>query len=182
MSNTRKRQHRKKYKTQKKLNNKATLQQIKQNIIRSRMRNQMVRNIRMGRVQHGGEKFTSQFIGKAWTPDSLGSNYFAFSNKGVGTGLVPTFNDGQPLGNARYPTQLGPQLSKLQIGGKKSRKNFKKVKGGGIVDEFNSIVDNVKYSFNNFNNTLAGTFSGNYSPTSPNPTDQPISNNMLSLN
>lgn len=178
MSNTRKRQHGKKYKTQKKSNNiaLATLEQIKQN----RRRNKMVRNIRMGRIQRGGGIFTSPFIGKSWTPDSLGSNYFPFSNKGVGTGLVPTFNGGQPLGDARYPTQLGPQLPKLgQIGGKKSRKNFKKVKGGGIIDEFNSVVDNVKYSFNNFNNTLAGTFSGKYSPTSPNPTDQPISKNML---
>ena len=89
----------------------------------------MVRNIRMGRVRQSGGGFMSQsmsqFIGKPWTPDSIGRNYFALSPKGVGTGLVPKFDDGRPLGNARYPTQLGPQLAKLgQAGGRRSRKNI----------------------------------------------------------
>lgn len=161
MSNTRKKYHGKKHKTQKKSRGGprgATMEQIKQN----RMRNKMVRNIRMGRVrQGGGGGFVSQFIGKPWTPDSLGSNYFALSPKGVGTGVVPTFDDGRPLGSARYPTQLGPQLAKLgQAGGRRSRKN---IRGGGIIDD-------ITYSFNNLNAKLAGT----PRPFDPNPHSQPF--------
>lgn len=110
MPNTRKKYHGKKYKTQRKSRatgaTGATMEQIKQN----RRRNKMVRNIRMGRVRQSGG-------------GSIGRNYFALSPKGVGTGLVPKFDDGRPLGNARYPTQLGPQLAKLgQAGGRRSRK------------------------------------------------------------
>lgn len=165
MSNTKKKYHGKKHKTQRKSRARAaaTMEQIKQN----RMRNKMVRNIRMGRIRQGGGGqmvgggFVSQFIGKPWTPDSLGSNYFALSPKGVGTGVVPKFDDGRPLGNARYPTQLGPQLAKLgQAGGRRSRKN---VRGGGIIDD-------ITYSFNNLNAKLAGT----PRPFDPNPHSQPF--------
>ena len=132
MSNTRKKYHGKKHKTHRKSRGGvrgATMEQIKQN----RMRNKMVRNIRMGRVRQGGGGggFISQFIGKPWSTDSLGSNYFALSPKGVGTGHVPKFDDGRPLGSARFPTQLGPQLPKLgQLGGSRSRKN---IRGGGLL-------------------------------------------------
>jgi hypothetical protein len=159
MSNTRKKYHGNKHKTQKKSRVKgmgATMEQIKQN----RMRNKMIRNIRMGRIRQGGgggsgRGFISQFIGKPWTPDSIGRNFFALSPKGVGTGVVPKFDDGRPLGSARYPTQLGPQLAKLgQAGGR--RRSRKNVRGGGILD-------GATYLVNNFNAKLAGT------SRSPNP-------------
>ena len=150
----------------------ATAEQIKQN----RRRNKMIRNIRMGRIYRGGGggNFVSQFIGKPWTPpDSLGgSNYFALSPKGVGTGVVPKFDDGQPLGSARYPTQLGPQLAKLgQAGGsrKRSRKN---VRGGGFVGDF---YDNAKYSLGKLTSRMEGI----NPPPNPNPYVQPISKNMV---
>ena len=177
MPNTRKKRHNKKYKTQRKQRARSgsmaeTIEQIKKN----RVRNKMIRNIRMGRIHRGGGGgFVSQFIGKPWTPDSLGSNYFALSPKGVGTGVVPTFDDGRPLGNARYPTQLGPQLAK---GGGKSRKNRKHsrgVRGGGIVSDLGNMVDNVKYSWNNLNSKLAGE----NPPPNPNPYNQPISKSIL---
>jgi hypothetical protein len=174
MSNTRKKYHGNKHKTQKKSRVKgmgATMEQIKQN----RMRNKMIRNIRMGRIRQGGGGggFISQFIGKPWTPDSIGRNYFALSPKGVGTGVVPTFDDGRPLSNARYPTQLGPQVAKLgQHGGRTSRKN---VRGGGIIGDFGNMVDNVKYSWNNLNTKLAGE----NPPPNPNPYVQPISKTCI---
>lgn len=166
MPNTRKKYHGKKHKTQRKSRTTgatgATMEQIKQN----RRRNKMVRNIRMGRVRQSGGGFMSQsmsqFIGKPWTPDSIGRNYFALSPKGVGTGLVPKFDDGRPLGNARYPTQLGPQLAKLgQAGGRRSRKN---IRGGGVLD-------GATYLVNNLNAKLDGTSR----PTNPDPNVQPIS-------
>ena len=185
MSTTRKKYHGKKHKTQKKSKSKtgsrgargATMEQIKQN----RMRNKMVRNIRMGRVRQGGGGqmvggggFVSQFIGKPWTPDSLGSNYFALSPKGVGTGNVPRFDDGRSLGNARYPTQLGPQLAKLgQAGGSSSdsiRRSRKNVRGGGIIDD-------ITYSLNNLNAKMDGATR----PPNPNPYVQPISNTCSSI-
>lgn len=163
MPNTRKKYHDKKHKTQRKSRATAataTMEQIKQN----RKRNKMVRNIRMGRVRQsgGGGGFISQFIGKPWTPDSIGRNYFALSPKGVGTGLVPKFDDGRSLGNARYPTQLGPQLAKLgQAGGRRSRKN---IKGGGVLD-------GATYLVNNLNAKLQGL----PLPANPYPHVQPIS-------
>ena len=169
MSNTRKKYHGKKHKTHRKSRGGvrgATMEQIKQN----RMRNKMVRNIRMGRVRQGGGGggFISQFIGKPWSTDSLGSNYFALSPKGVGTGHVPKFDDGRPLGSARFPTQLGPQLPKLgQLGGSRSRKN---IRGGGIIDD-------ITYSFNNLNAKLAGT----PRPFDPNPHSQPFLKNSCSV-
>jgi hypothetical protein len=162
MSNTKKKYHGKKHKTQRKSRARAaaTMEQIKQN----RMRNKMVRNIRMGRIRQGGGGqmvgggFVSQFIGKPWTPDSLGSNYFALSPKGV---VVPKFDDGRPLGNARYPTQLGPQLAKLgQAGGRRSRKH---IRGGGVLD-------GATYLVNNFNAKLGGTSR----PLNPDPRSQPF--------
>ena len=166
MSNTRKKYHGKKHKTHRKSRGGvrgATMEQIKQN----RMRNKMVRNIRMGRIRQGGGGqmvgggFISQFIGKPWSTDSIGRNYFALSPKGVGTGHVPKFDDGRPLGNARFATQLGAQVPKLgQVGGRRSRKN---IKGGGIIDD-------ITYSFNNLNAKLAGT----PRPFDPNPHSQPF--------
>ena len=170
--NTRKKYHGKKNKTQRKSRAReargargATMEQVKQN----RMRNKMVRNIRMGRVHQGGGggscgggsgqmtgggEFFSQFIGKPWTPDSLRGNFFSLSPKGVGTGHVPKFDDGRPLYNARFATQLGPQVPKLgQVGGSKSRKN---IRGGGVLD-------GVTYLVNNFNAKLDGM------PRPPNP-------------
>jgi len=177
MSNTRKKYYSKHNKTQRKSRTGATMEQVKQN----RMRNKMVRNIRMGRIYRGGGAsgggFISQFIGKPWNTDTIGRNYFALSPKGVGTGVVPKFDDGQPLGNARFPTQLGPQLAKLGGGSKikKSRKRSRRIRGGGIVSDFGNMVDNAKYSWNNFTAKLEGTSR----PLNPNPTTQPISNNML---
>jgi len=176
MSNTRKKNYSKKRKTQTQRKSRAsgaTMEQIKQN----RRRNKMIRNIRMGRIyrgsgQTGGGNFVSQFIGKPWTSDSLG-NYFALSPKGVGTGVVPKFDDGQPLGSARYPTQLGPQLAKQlgQAGGsrKRSRKN---VRGGGVVGDF---YDNAKYSLSKLTSRMEGI----NPPPNPNPYVQPISKNMV---
>ena len=171
MSNTRKKYHGRKHKTQRKSRARgATMEQVKQN----RMRNKMVRNIRMGRVHQGGGGgscgggscgggngqmtggggFFSQFIGKPWTPDSLRGNFFSLSPKGVGTGHVPKFDDGRPLYNARFATQLGPQVPKLgQVGGSRSRKN---IRGGGVLD-------GVTYLVNNFNAKLDGM------PRPPNP-------------
>ena len=192
MPHTRKKHHGKKYKTQRKSRIKtATIEQIKQN----RMRNKMIRNIRMGRIHRGGggvgystvsqtgggggggsNGFISQFIGKPWTTDSIGRNYFALSPKGVGTGVVPKFDDGQPLGNARYPTQLGPQVAKLgQLGGSTIKRSRKNVRGGGVISDLGNLVDNAKYSLNNLNAKLAGETS----PPNPNPYIQPISKNML---
>jgi hypothetical protein len=165
MPNTRKKYHGKKHKTQRKSRARgATMEQVKQN----RMRNKMVRNIRMGRVHQGGggsSQMTggglfSQFIGKPWTPDSLRGNFFSFSPKGVGTGHVPKFDDGRPLGSARFPTQLGPQLPKLgQLGGR--RRSRKNIRGGGVLD-------GATYLLNNFNAKLGGTTR----PLNPDPSVQ----------
>ena len=176
MPNTRKKYHGKKHKTQRKSRARgATMEQVKQN----RMRNKMVRNIRMGRVHQGGGgscgggscgggsgqmtgggEFFSQFIGKPWSTDSIGRNYFALSPKGVGTGVVPKFDDGRPLYNARFATQLGPQVPKLgQIGGgSRSRKN---IRGGGVLD-------GATYLVNKFNAKLDGM----PRPQNPDPSDQ----------
>ena len=177
MSNTRKKYYSKNRKTQtqrKSRVSRITMEQMKQN----RRRNKMIRNMRMGKIYRGGGggNFVSQFIGKPWTPDILDSNYFALSPKGVGTGVVPKFDDGQPLGSARYPTQLGAQLAKLgqsggQAGGsrKRSRKN---VRGGGFVGSF---YDNAKYSLDE----LISKIEGRNPPPNPNPYVQPISKNMV---
>jgi hypothetical protein len=175
MSNTRKKNYSKKRKTQTQRKSRAsgaTMEQIKQN----RRRNKMIRNIRMGRIyrgggQTGGGNFVSQFIGKPWTPDSLG-NYFALGPKGVGTGVVPKFDDGRPLGSARYPTQLGPQLSKLGQAGGSRKRSRKDVRGGGFVNDF---YDNAKYSLGKLTSRMEGI----NPPPNPNPYVQPISKNMV---
>jgi len=174
MPNTRKKYHGKKNKTQRKLRvAAATMEQIKQN----RMRNKMVRNIRMGRVHQGGGGssqmtgggFFSQFIGKPWSTDSIGRNYFALSPKGVGTGVVPRFGEGRPLGSARFATQLGPQVPKLgQIGG--GRRSKKNIRGGGIFGD-------LTYSFNNISAKMAGT----PRPLSPDPLNQPFLKKSCSI-
>jgi hypothetical protein len=82
---------------------------------------------------------------------------------------VPNLDDGQPLppGNARFPTQLGPQMR----GGNKAYKSrSRKHRGGGIISDFNSLVANVGYKFNDFNSELDGV----NPPPNPNPYDQPI--------
>jgi hypothetical protein len=158
---------------------------------RNKKRNRMIRNIRMGRstfsriyggqlTQSGGAG-ASPFVGQPWSPSGTPNtgNYFAPSPNGVGTGLVPILDDGQPLppGNARFPTQLGPQLMKGSFGGgggknsrssKSSKRN--KYRGGGIVSDFNSLVANASYKFNDFNSKLDGM----NPPPNPNPYDQPI--------
>jgi hypothetical protein len=167
-TNTRKKYHGKTNKTQRKSRAKArvrgaSMEQVRQN----RMRNKMIRNIRMGRIHQGGGDsgsggFFSQFIGKPWSaePGNTGK-YFALSPKGVGTGIVPKFDDGRPLGSARFPTQLGPQLPKLgQLGGR--RRSRKNIKGGGILD-------GATYLVNKFNATLGGTSR----PPNPSPFVQP---------
>jgi hypothetical protein len=177
MSNTRKIYNSKKRTTRKKSRSAKMMEQVKQN----RRRNRMIRNIRMGRiyggqicgggnVQTGGKSFFSP-----WTPDSLSGNFFSLSPKGVGTGLVPKFDDGQPLYSARFPTQLGPQVPKLgQVGGGgggggRSRKKLRKnIKGGGFLDD-------VTYSFGKLNSRMAGTIP----PADPKPYNQPISSRMI---
>ena len=176
MSNTRKRYHGKKNTTQRKSKTSKMMEQVKQN----RRRNRMIRNLRMGRIyggqrcgvniQTGGKNFFSP-----WTPDSLSGNFFSLSPKGVGTGLVPKFDDGQPLYSARFPTQLGPQVPKLgQVGGGgggggRSRKKLRKnIKGGGFLDD-------VTYSFGKLNSRMAGTIP----PADPKPYNQPISSRMI---
>lgn len=104
--------------------------------VRNKKRNSIIRSIRMGRstfnrlgggshvrkdgrgykCQKGGGGYISQLIGSPWTVSNNPNtgNYFAPSQLGVGTGLVPKFEDGQSINNgARWPTQLGTQLPKL---------------------------------------------------------------------
>jgi hypothetical protein len=175
MSNTRKKYHGRKHKTQRKSRATATaataaaatMEQIKQN----RLRNKMVRNLRMGRVHHGGQMagggFISQFIGKPWSPSSIG-NYFALSPKGVGTGHVPTFDDGRPLYNARFATQLGAQVPKLgQAGGRRSRKH---IRGGGVLDGATYLLDNLNAKLN-----------GTPRPINPDPYVQPFLKTSCSI-
>lgn len=166
---------------------------------RNKKRNRMIRNIRMGRStfnrmyggqteerpgrpgQLGGHRQavepqlggSSQFVGPPWSPfgNPNTGNYFAPSPNGVGgTGVVvPKLDDGQPLPpvNARFPTQLGPQMR----GGNKAYKSrSRKHRGGGIISDFNSLVANVGYKFNDFNSELDGV----NPPPNPNPYDQPI--------
>ena len=148
---------------------------------RNKKRNRMIRNIRMGRStfsrvyggavepveQSGG---ASPFVGQPWSPSGNANtgNYFAPSPNGVGTGLVPILDNGQPPppGTARFPTQLGPQL--MKGGAYKSRS--KKHRGGGILSDFNSLVANAGYKMGSFSSNLDGL----NPPPNPNPYDQPI--------
>lgn len=151
---------------------------------RNKKRNRMIRNIRMGRStfnrMYGGQIAaprlvggSSPFVGAPWNPSGNPNtgNFFAPSPNGVGGigVVVPNLDDGQPLppGNARFPTQLGPQMR----GGNKAYKSrSRKHRGGGIVSDFNSLVANVGYKFNDFNSELDGV----NPPPNPNPYDQPI--------
>ena len=126
--------------------------------------------------QAGG---ASPFVGQPWSPSGSANtgNYFAPSPNGVGTGLVPILDDGQPLppGNARFPTQLGPQLMKGLLGGgnkayRSKSSSSKKHRGGGILGDFNSLVANVGYKMGSFSSNLDGL----NPPPNPNPYDQPI--------
>ena len=106
---------------------------------KNKKRNAIIRNIRMGRstftrLGGGGGSYmrkdgyceqqggASQFVGSPWSVSSNSNtgNYFALSPLGVGTGLVPKFDDGLPIYPAKFPTQLGPQVAKLG-----------EIKGGG---------------------------------------------------
>ena len=150
------------------------MEQIKKN----RMRNKMIRNIRMGRIRQsgggqmvGGRGFISQFIGKPWSTDSIGRNYFDLSPKGVGTGVVPRFDDGRPLYNARFATQLGAPVPKLgQAGGSSGSRSRKNIRGGGVLD-------GATYLLNNFNAKLGGTTR----PLNPDPHSQPFLKNSCSV-
>ena len=163
---------------------------------KNKKRNNIIRNIRMGRstfnrlgggvgnymrrdgfTQQGG---SSPFVGSPWTVSNNPNtgNYFAPSSLGIeGGGLLPKFEDGQPLsrGGERWPTQLGPQLAKLgeMKGGGRSRRNGRRTKtshGGGVFDDAKGIYDNIVSSATNFNLRLQG----NIPRPSSNPWDQPI--------
>lgn len=149
---------------------------------KNKKRNRMIRNIRMGRStfnrMYGGQIAkikhlggSSQFVGPPWNPSGNPNtgNFFALSPNGVGTGLDPKLDHGQPLppGNARFPTQLGPQM---RGGNKAYRSRSKKHKGGGIISDFNSLVANAGYKMGSFNSKLDGV----NPPPNPNPYDQPI--------
>jgi hypothetical protein len=163
---------------------------------KNKKRNNIIRNIRMGRstfnrlgggvgnymrrdgfTQQGG---SSPFVGSPWTVSNNPNtgNYFAPSSLGIeGGGLLPKFEDGQPLsrGGERWPTQLGPQLAKLgeMKGGGRSRRNGRRTKtshGGGVFDDAKGVYDNIVSSATNFNLRLQG----NIPRPSSNPWDQPI--------
>ena len=163
---------------------------------KNKKRNNIIRNIRMGRstfnrlgggvgnymrrdgfTQQGG---SSPFVGSPWTVSNNPNtgNYFAPSSLGIeGGGLLPKFEDGQPLsrGGERWPTQLGPQLAKLgeMKGGSRSRRNGRRTKtshGGGVFDDAKGVYDNIVSSATNFNLRLQG----NIPRPSSNPWDQPI--------
>jgi len=97
---------------------------------RNKKRNKMIRNIRMGKSTfsriYGGDVNSgihtggaSQFIGQPWNPSGNPNtgNYFALNPDGVGTGVVPEFNTGQPIIHAKFPTQLGGFIQPHQNGG-----------------------------------------------------------------
>jgi hypothetical protein len=167
-------------------------------------RNSIIRNIRMGRSTFsrlGGGSYIrrdggytnqqqgggSQFVGSPWTVSNNPNtgNYFAPSLLGVGTGLVPKFDDGQPLsrGGERWPTQLGPQLAKLGEmkgggGGGRSRRNGRRTKtsrGGGVFDDIKGVYNNAISSATEFNSRLQGV----KPPPSSYSWDQPIARSNI---
>ena len=169
---------------------------------KNKKRNSIIRNIRMGRAtftrlggagymhkdggytcQQGG---SSQFVGAPWTVSNSG-NYFAPSPLGVGTGVVPKFDNGLPLYPAKFPTQLGPQVAKLgEIkgggygkGDGKKRKNQKTIRslirGGGVFDDVMGVYNNAVSSATNFSSKLQGV---NPPPRSY-PWDPPIARNGI---
>jgi hypothetical protein len=145
----------------------------------------------------------SQFVGSPWTASSNPNtgNYFAPSPLGVGTGVVPKFDDGLPLYPAKFPTQLGPQVAKLGeikgggygrgygrgYGGRggggygygysKQKKNQKTIrnliKGGGIFDDVMGVYNNAVSSATDFSSKLQGV----KPPPSSYAWDQPIAYN-----
>jgi hypothetical protein len=146
---------------------------------KNKKRNSIINSIRMGRAtftrmggagymhkdggytcQQGG---SSQFVGAPWTVSNSG-NYFAQSPLGVGTELMPKFDNGLPLYPAKFPTQLG---------GKK-RKNQKTIRslirGGGFFDDVKGVYNNAVSSATDFNSKLQGV----NPPPSSYPWDQPI--------
>ena len=113
--------------------------------------------------QQGG---SSQFVGSPWTVSNNPNtgNYFAPSPLGVGTGVVPKFDNGLPLYPAKFPTQLG---------GKK-RKNQKTIRslirGGGVFDDVMGVYNNAVSSATDFSSKLQGV----KPPPSSHMWDQPI--------
>ena len=157
---------------------------------KNKKRNSIIRNIRMGRAtfnrlgggsyvrkdggyscQQGG---SSQFVGSPWTVSNNPNtgNYFSPSPLGVGSGLVPKFETGQPINHGeRFPTQLGPQLSKLgEIKGGGGRRRRKTSRGGGFFDDIKGTYNNIVSSGTKFTSQLSGV----KPPPSSNPWDQPI--------
>ena len=157
---------------------------------KNKKRNSIIRNIRMGRStfnrlgggsymrrdgytsqQQGG---SSQFVGSPWTVSNNPNtgNYFSPSPLGVGSGLVPKFETGQPINHGeRFPTQLGPQLSKLgEIKGGGGRRRRKTSRGGGFFDDIKGTYNNIVSSGTKFTSQLSGV----KPPPSSNPWDQPI--------
>ena len=164
---------------------------------KNKKRNSIINSIRMGRAtftrmggagymhkdggytcQHGG---SSQFVGAPWTVSNSG-NYFAKSPLGVGTELMPKFDNGLPLYPAKFPTLLGHQVAELgEIkgggygkGDGKKRKNQKTIRslirGGGVFDDVMGVYNNAVSSATDFSSKLQGV----KPPPSSHMWDQPI--------
>lgn len=173
---------------------------------KNKKRNSIIRNIRMGRAtfnrlgggsyvrkdggyscQQGG---SSQFVGSPWTVSNNPNtgNYFAPSPLGVGTGVVPKFDNGLPIYPAKFPTQLGPQVAKLGeikgggggggygYGKKRNQKTIRSlIRGGGVFDDVMGVYNNAVSSVTNFSSKLQGV----NPPPSSYPWDQPIARNGI---
>ena len=208
MANTKK--YKKSRNTKKRTHNNrmSSSKKYKELYAKNKKRNSIIRNIRMGRAtfnrlgggsymrkdgytcQQGG---SSQFVGSPWSVSNNPNtgNYFAQSPLGVGTGLVPKFDDGQPIYPAKFPTQLGPQVAKLgeiKGGGRgsgggygysKKIKNQKTIrsliKGGGIFDDVMGVYNDAVSSATNFSSKLQGV----NPPPSSYAWDQPIARNSI---
>ena len=164
---------------------------------KNKKRNSIINSIRMGRAtftrmggagymhkdggytcQQGG---SSQFVGAPWTVSNSG-NYFAQSPLGVGTELMPKFDNGLPLYPAKFPTLLGHQVAELgEIkgggygkGDGKKRKNQKTIRslirGGGVFDDVMGVYNNAVSSATDFSSKLQGV----KPPPSYHMWDQPI--------
>jgi len=172
---------------------------------KNKKRNSIIRNIRMGRAtfsrlggggymrkdggytsQQGG---SSQFVGSPWTVSNNPNtgNYFAPSPLGVGTGVVPKFDNGLPIYQTKFPTQLGPQVAKLGeikggggggggygYGKKRNQKTIRSlIRGGGVFDDIMGVYNNAVSSATDFSSKLQGV----NPPPSSYPWDQPIAHN-----
>ena len=137
--------------------------------------------------QQGG---SSQFVGSPWSVSNNPNtgNYFAPSPLGVGTGVVPKFDNGLPLYPAKFPTQLGPQVAKLGeikgggggggygYGKKRNQKTIRSlIRGGGVFDDVMGVYNNAVSSVTNFSSKLQGV----NPPPSSYPWDQPIARNGI---